>query len=133
MAVKQSVPFFMVTDINASLRFYVDGLGFTKTIEWTPGGRIEWCWLEHGGAALMLQEYLPNLRPEAPRGVGVSVCFMCDDAPALYREAQAKGLETEKKPFVGNQLWVVHFKDPDGYDIYFESPTNAPEESTLPD
>ncbi len=62
-------------------------------------------------------------------GVGVSVCFMCDDALALYRETQAKGLKTEKKPFVGNNLWVVHFKDPDGYDIYFESPTDAPEES----
>ena len=29
--VKQAVPFFMVTNIEASLRFYVDGLGFTVT------------------------------------------------------------------------------------------------------
>jgi len=34
--VKQSVPFFMVTDIEASYRFYVDGLGFTMTHEWRP-------------------------------------------------------------------------------------------------
>jgi len=27
--VKQAVPFFGVTDIQASLKFYVDGLGFT--------------------------------------------------------------------------------------------------------
>jgi catechol 2,3-dioxygenase-like lactoylglutathione lyase family enzyme len=27
--VKQAVPFFGVTDIKSSLRFYVDGLGFT--------------------------------------------------------------------------------------------------------
>ena len=26
--VKQAVPFFNVTDMNASLRFYVDGIGF---------------------------------------------------------------------------------------------------------
>ena len=26
--VRQAVPFFGVTDIDASLRFYVDGLGF---------------------------------------------------------------------------------------------------------
>jgi hypothetical protein len=32
--VKQSVPFFMVTDIEASYRFYVDGVGFTMTHEW---------------------------------------------------------------------------------------------------
>ena len=36
--VKQAVPFFMVTDIEASLRFYVDGLGFAVTNEWRPEG-----------------------------------------------------------------------------------------------
>ena len=63
----------MVTNMEASLRFYVDGLGFTKTIEWTPHGRIEWCRLEHGAAAIMLQEYRPGLRPDAKLGVGFSV------------------------------------------------------------
>lgn len=121
----------MVTSMEASLRFYLDGLGFKKTIEWTPHGRIEWCWLKHGGAAIMLQEYRPGLRPDTKLGVGSSVCFLCEDALAIYRETKAKGLHTEKKPFVGNNLWVVHFKDPDGYDIYFESPSDAPEESVL--
>jgi hypothetical protein len=61
----------MVTNMEASLRFYVDGLGFTKTIEWTPHGRIEWCRLEHGAAAIMLQEYpsRPPSRCEARRGI----------------------------------------------------------------
>jgi len=123
----------MVTNMEASLRFYVDGLGFEKTMDWTPHGRIEWCRLEHGGAAIMLQEYREGLRPEATLGLGFSVCFMCEDALAVYRETTAKGLHTEQKPFVGNHLWVVHFKDPDRYDIYFESPADAPEESELPD
>ena len=121
----------MVTDMEASLRFYVNGLGFTKTIDWLPHGKVEWCWLQLGGVAVMLQEYRPGLRPDATRGVGVSVCFMCDDALAIYRATKQKGLKTEKTPFVGNKLWVVHFKDPDGYDIYFESPADAPEESEL--
>ena len=55
--VQQAVPFLMVRDIEASLRFYIDGLGFTKTIEWVNEGKLRWCWLEHGGAALMLQEF----------------------------------------------------------------------------
>jgi catechol 2,3-dioxygenase-like lactoylglutathione lyase family enzyme len=29
--VEQAVPFFMVSDMDASLRFYVDGLGFEMT------------------------------------------------------------------------------------------------------
>lgn len=52
------VPFFGITNIEASLRFYVTGLGFTMTHQWAPEGRIRWCWLELGGAALMLQELL---------------------------------------------------------------------------
>ncbi len=44
--VKQAVPFFGVTKIEASVRFYVDGLGFTKTKEWVPEGRLRWCWLQ---------------------------------------------------------------------------------------
>ena len=54
--VKQAVPFFGVRDIEASIRFYVDGLGFRITHDWMPEGRIRWCWLELGGAAVMLQE-----------------------------------------------------------------------------
>ena len=36
--VKQAVPFFNVTDIEASLRFYVDGLGCVMTKEWLQRG-----------------------------------------------------------------------------------------------
>ena len=34
--VKQAVPFFSVTNMEASLRFYVDGLGFTMKHSWIP-------------------------------------------------------------------------------------------------
>ena len=133
--VKQAVPFFMVTDIESSLRFYVDGLGFAVTNEWRPkeaAGRVQWCWLQIGDAALMLQEYWKDGRPagapEGPLGQGVSVCFMCADAIAIYHDLIARGVAA-KRPFVGNGLWVTSVKDPDGYRLDFESPTNAPEES----
>lgn len=53
--VQQAVPFFRVADIEASVRYYVDGLGFEMTITWRPEGKLRWCWLQNGGAALMLQ------------------------------------------------------------------------------
>ena len=55
--VKQAVPFFMVSNMEASLHFYVDGLGFQRTNQWIVEGKIRWCWLELGGASLMLQEF----------------------------------------------------------------------------
>lgn len=128
--VKQAVPFLGVTDIEASLRFYVAGLGFTMTNSWSPEGRIRWCWLELGGAAVMLQEYWKDGRtgggPTGPLGQGVSICFMCADAIAIYHEVIARGLEPSR-PFVGNTLWVTSLTDPDGYRLDFESPTDVPE------
>lgn len=128
--VKQAVPFFMVTDIEASLRFYVDGLGFTLTNQWVPRGRIEWCWLELGEAALMLQEYRKDLPRvvEGKLGQGVSICFMCADALAIYHTLNARGVPATR-PFVGNGLWVTSVTDPDGYHLDFESPTDVPEET----
>jgi lactoylglutathione lyase len=94
-----------------------------------PGGRIRWCWLEFGEAAIMLQEFLPERRPKELLGTGVSVCFQCEDALALYREFKSRGIQPLKRPFVGNRLWVVPITDPDGYRMEFSSPTDAPEES----
>ena len=132
--VRQAVPFFWVRDMEVSLRFYVDGLGFRRTNQWIDGGRLRWCWLERGGAAVMLQEF----RTEGPHrnlagekvGKGVSICFLCRDAIALWREFTAKGLPA-RRPFVGNALWVTEVSDPDGYHLCFESPTDAPEETVF--
>ena len=136
--VKQAVPFFGVTNMEASLRFYVDGLGFKMTNYWIPDraedhpdGRIRWCWLELGDAAIMLQEFLPDRRPKDPLGTGVNVCFQCEDALPLYREFKSRGIETRQRPFVGNNMWVVGLTDPDGYRVEFSSPTDASEESEL--
>jgi catechol 2,3-dioxygenase-like lactoylglutathione lyase family enzyme len=134
--VRQAVPFFWVHDIQASLRFYVDGLGFRLTKEWIDEGRLRWCWLELGDAALMLQEFWReghhrNL-PDGDVGRGVSINFVCKDALALWREFTSRGLSAQQ-PFVGNGMWVTQISDPDGYHLCFESPTDAPEETVFAD
>ncbi len=58
----------------------------------------------------------------------MSIFFMCKDALAIYREVTARGIKT-REPFVGNHMWVVGMKDPDGYAIEFESWTDVPEET----
>jgi catechol 2,3-dioxygenase-like lactoylglutathione lyase family enzyme len=130
--VKQAVPFFMVSNLEASLRFYVDGLGFRMTNKWIDEGKLRWCWLELGAAALMLQEYGKDRIPAGKPGEGVCICFQCADALKIYREITSKGIQA-KRPFVGNAMWVTSISDPDGYKLEFASPTDAPEESELPE
>jgi lactoylglutathione lyase len=128
------VPFLGVTDMERSLRFYLDGLGFTLKNKWEPEGRIRWCWLTRGGASIMLQEFVKEghggRRPEGVLGQGVNLCFQCEDAVALYREFRSRNLDPTE-PMVGNSMWVTSLRDPDGYRVEFESMTNVPEETKL--
>jgi len=130
--VKQAVPFFCVSNIAESVRYYVDGLGFQMTNKWIDEGQLRWCWLQHGGAALMLQEFPEEGNdswvPEGKVGEGVSICFICDDALAIYRDVTSRGIHASR-PFVGNGMWVTSLSDPDGYRIDFESPTDVPEDT----
>ena len=98
--VKQAVPFFGVTNMETSLKFCMDGLGFKMKHRWipdraedNPDGRIRWCWLELGEAALMLQEfrkegehniYLEGRIGPIPEklGIGVSINFQYQDSLA---------------------------------------------------
>ena len=130
--VQQAVPFLWVANMEASLRFYVKGLGFETKHRWEDEGRLAWCWLRLGGASLMLQE-LRGKRLEAAKsagklGNGVSINFTCKDALAIYREVTARGIRTQE-PFVGNHMWVVRMADPDGYWMDFESPTDVEEDT----
>ncbi len=130
--VKQVVPFLSVSEMEASLRFYVEGLGCEMMKKWEVDGKIRWCWLEIGDAAVMLQEFRnadhDSWMPEGKVGEGVSICFVCEDALAIFHQARSRGIEASK-PFVGNGMWVTTMFDPDGYRLDFESLTDAPEDT----
>jgi catechol 2,3-dioxygenase-like lactoylglutathione lyase family enzyme len=131
------VPLLLVTNMERSLEFYVDGLGFTVQNRWVPNGRLRWCRMSLGGAALMLQEATASSREKlAAAGVlgnGVSLNFSCSDALAIYGDAASRDIRTLREPQVGNLSWEISFADPDGYRIHFSSPTDLPEETLLSD
>lgn len=129
--ITQAIPFFMVTNMASSLVFYVEKLGFTIKDQWEPKGSIEWCLLQLGNAAIMLQEYRES-PPAGKLGEGVSVYFICEDALEEYQHIISNGLPVTE-PFVGNGMWVVGLTDPDGYSVLFESATDVPEGTTLSD
>ena len=99
------------------------------TESWVDNGKIKWCWLVIDNVALMLQEYdeKNKMSQEIP-GEGVEIFFICEDALAIYTQITSNGVSASE-PFVGNRMWVVQVKDPDGYKISFESFTDVPEET----
>ena len=129
MNVKDVVPFLSVSSMQQSIRFYIDGLGFAIRLRWEPEGELRWCWLTLGGASIMLQEFR-NVPPPVPGGINLT--FMCDHAIALYHQYRERGLNPSE-PEVGNGLWVTQVADPDGFRLFFESPTDVAEETKLSD
>ena len=134
--VRAVVPFLSVADMQRSFAYYVDGLGFHAKHEWIVEGRRRWCWLERGGAALMLQEFPKQGHdswvPQGAVGEGVSLWFICEDAIAMYEELRSRAIDASE-PQVGNGMWTIMLSDPDGYRLNFESATDTPEDTKLSD
>lgn len=127
--VKQAVPLYLVRNMQACIDFYVKGLGFDVTNTWLVDGEMRWCWMSMGGAAMMFQLLVADKAPDKKLGLGVELCLQCDQALVMYDRALKNGLPVDE-PFVGNNMWVVSLRDPDGYKINFESPTDVPEGTT---
>ena len=75
-----------------------------------------------------MQEYNEGKLPKGTLGEGVEIFFICEDALAIYTQITSNSI-LASEPFVGNKMWVVQVKDPDGYKISFESFTDVSEET----
>ncbi|MEZ4621959.1 MAG: VOC family protein [Caldilineaceae bacterium] len=128
------MPFLAVSNLAASVRYYVDGLGFSMTQQWVDNDKLRWCHLQQGGVGLMLQEFATkghdSWTPAGKVGEGVTLYFICTDALAIYDAIRAKQIAATE-PIVSNGLWLTTLIDPDGYQPAFESKTDVPEGSRL--
>lgn len=128
------VPTLNVVNMDESIRFYTEGIGFRETDRWNRNGDTHRCRLTYGSVSLLLiamsHEERSALSSGDKRGQGVEIMLMCDDALAIHSAVTSRGINT-REPFVGNRLWVVGMSDPDGYRVTFESPTDEPEEMKL--
>ena len=119
--VRKLIPLVWVKDIGTTVAFYRDWLGFEVAQTWEPEGKLTWCQLERGGAALMFQQPHHTDVPVEDRTRGVTLYFICDDADAMYAGLTARGLDVEEPNTVFYGMRQVTVSDPDGYEVCFES------------
>jgi len=103
----------LVADLDRSVRFYRDTLGFFE-IDKGEGNAV----LASGDTRLVLR----TVRDLSAAGRLIYLNLEVGDVEAVYRELLAKGAVFEHEPMVVNhgeklELWSATFHDPDGHNI----------------
>ena len=126
---------FHVTDVEASLRFYVDRLGFTNPWRYDEGGRVYVAQVDRQGCAIILADTWPEK-------IGKGLLFISLNVEPATRElaiAALDGLRAEletrgvpvKEGSWGYRLLVVD--DPDGNQLFFNYPGETASSETAQD
>lgn len=112
-------PSLTVSDLQRSLRFYKDGLGFSTGEEWKDGDKLVGVMLQSERVYLMLGQDDFAKGRDRVKGVGVRLYISVDgDVNALAERAKAAGLKLDSGP--GDLGWgPIGFTltDPDGYKL----------------
>lgn len=113
-------PLLWVSDVEAAISFWTEGLGFDVAGADGPPDERDWCRVVRGGASVMLQGGLSGGPPR-----GVSLYLVCDDVDAMREEIAGRGIPVSipgDASYGMRQLRVAH---PDGHEVWFESPTEG--------
>jgi uncharacterized glyoxalase superfamily protein PhnB len=117
-------PVLHVTDVEASLRFYVDRLGFTSPWRYQEEGRTYVAQVERQGCALILSNQWPEKVGKGLIFISLNVEQQTSEAAIVALDTLRAELEARdvgvKEVFWGYRLLVVD--DPDGNQLFFNYP-----------
>jgi catechol 2,3-dioxygenase-like lactoylglutathione lyase family enzyme len=116
-------PFFIVKDLEVSLAFYVDQLGFKITFK-GPDDDAYFGIVERDGAWFMLKAITPDVGPvpnSTRHGWARWDAYVyVPEVDALYEEYRSRDLAFQTPLGVnGDNLRGFELKDADGYVLYF--------------
>jgi catechol 2,3-dioxygenase-like lactoylglutathione lyase family enzyme len=128
MEMQYLCPMLAVFDMKASLKFYVDVLGFAIHESAGTEDDMGWVWLSQNGLNLMLNtQYEISDRPAQPEPSRMvthcdTILYIgCPDVDGAYNELLAKGLTVGKPEIASYGMKQLYITDPDGYQICFQS------------
>ena len=118
-------PVLCVRDVETSLRFYVDQLGFTSPWRYDEDGRAHVAQVDRQGCALILADTWPEKIGKGLMFISLNVEQETGEAAAaaldsLRAELEAKGVPVKEGSW-GYRFLVVD--DPDGNQLLFNYPS----------
>jgi catechol 2,3-dioxygenase-like lactoylglutathione lyase family enzyme len=108
-------PVFFVEDVERSLAFYIDRLGFAETNRYAEDGKVLLGGVHREGCPLLLNCQQPQKNGHARYWIRLDL----DAYQAFRRELEVKGVAV-KDDWWGFDTMVV--EDPDGNELFFPVP-----------
>src|SRR5262249_41520567 len=129
MNVKRITPVLLVKEIEPLLPFWIDRLGFTKTIEVPDGSKLGFVAFQKGSAEVMYQTYTsvekdaPPAMAQAAKGPTYLYVEVDDLDAVLAATKDMKQVMHLRTAFYGMREFAI--QDPCGHFITFAQPTAA--------
>jgi catechol 2,3-dioxygenase-like lactoylglutathione lyase family enzyme len=118
LRLRSIMPSFTVNDLQQSVAWYQDGLGFFVSERWEEGGRLQGVMLKAGACQLGLSQDDFSRGRDRLKGVGFRIwCDTAQDINALAERLRKFGGNIIEGP--GNRWDTYSFtaQDPDGFRI----------------
>jgi uncharacterized glyoxalase superfamily protein PhnB len=124
MNVKKITPVLLVNEIEPVLPFWIDRLGFTKTIEVPDGGKLAFVAFQNGNVEVMYQTYAsvehdapPSMAAAARKGPTYLYLEVDNLDAVLASMKDVQKVLPERTAFYG--MREVGFQDPAGHYLTF--------------
>jgi uncharacterized glyoxalase superfamily protein PhnB len=116
-----------VTDVQASLDFYINRLGFTSPWRYEEGGKVHVAQVDRQGCALILADNWPEKAGKSLMFISLNVEpptleVATRALDALRAELESKGVAVKDGSW-GYRLLVID--DPDGNQLFFNYPNEG--------
>ena len=116
------LPFLAVKDLESSLKFYTEKLGFTSTPLMGPDGKLRTAFVQYGKSVQIGLGREQDMAPVTVGGGGVNIMLYPDDfdIDAYYQQVKSKGVTIGYE--INTEYWgdrIFALNDPDGYYLTF--------------
>lgn len=127
-SITELVPMMMCNDVQATIDFYCDVLGFEVSDRMDNVGASGWASLERGPVRIMLASptYIPSPQPTNGKLEEVLFYFYTEDVVQLRNHIDEKGYPVSDFAVRFYQMKEIELIDPEGHVLIFGQDTNEP-------
>ena len=116
-------PFFIVQDLQASIAYYVERLGFELEFQ-GPEGDVYYAGVKREGVAVMLKTIMPGVLPQPNHTrhpwARWDAYVYTRDPDTIFEEFSRRGATfVTPLSFIDDGLWGFEISDADGYVVAF--------------